>query len=71
MAIWRLASNSEYRTFAEMFGMGRSTACEIVNDTAKQTVTHLIPKYVKFPNGGWIKEILEGFELSTSCNSYR
>ena len=43
--------------------MGRSTACEIVNDTVKQIVTHLLPKYVKIPNGGWVKEIVEGFEL--------
>ena len=27
--------------------MGRSTACEIVNDTAKQIVTDLLPKYVE------------------------
>ena len=63
MTIWKLASNIEYRTLAGMFGIGRSTACEIVNDTAKQIVTHLLPKYVKIPNGDRLKEIVEGFEL--------
>ena len=61
--IWKLASNIEYRTLAGMFGIGRSTACEIVNDTAKQIVTHLLPKYVKIPNGDRLREIVEGFEL--------
>ena len=46
-----------------MFGIGRSTACELVNDTAKLIVTHLLPKYVKIPNGDWLKEIVKGFEL--------
>ena len=68
VAIWRLDSNIEYRTLTKMFGIGRSTACEIVNDTAKQTVTHLIPKNVKFPTRCWIKEILEGFELFTDLH---
>ena len=61
--IFKLASNIEYRTFAGMFGIGRSTACEVVNDTAKQIGTHLLPKYVMLPNGDWLKESVEGFEL--------
>ena len=62
MIIWKLASsNIEYRTLAGIFGIGRSTACQIVNDTAKQIVTHLLPKYVKLPSGDWVKETVEDF----------
>ena len=32
----QLGSNIENRILAGMFGIGRSTACEIVNDTAKK-----------------------------------
>ena len=46
-----------------MLGIGRSTPCEIVNDTAKQAVTHLMPKYIKVPNEDWIKKLVEDFEL--------
>ena len=63
VTIWKLASNIEYRTLAGLFGIGRSTACEIVNETARQIVTHLLPKYVKIPSGDRLKEIVEGFEL--------
>ena len=38
-----------------MFGIGKSTACEIVSDSAKLLVTHLLPKYVKIPNGDQLK----------------
>ena len=61
--IWKLDSTIEYRMLAGMFGIGRSTACELVNDTAKLIVTHLLPKYVKIPNGDRLKEIVKGFEL--------
>ena len=63
VTIWKLPSNIEHRMLAGMFGIGWSTACEIVNDTAKQIVTHLLPKYVKIPNGDRLKEIVEGFEI--------
>ena len=63
VTIWKLPSNTEYRTLAGMFGIGRSTANEIVNDTAKQIVTHLLPKYAKIPNGDQLREIVEGLNL--------
>ena len=33
VTIWRLATNSEYRTITQLFGLGRSTVAEIVIDT--------------------------------------
>ena len=41
MTVWE-HSNIEYRMLAGMFGISRLTACKMVNDIAKQIVTHLI-----------------------------
>ena len=62
VTIWKLATNVEYRTLSELFGIGKSTVREIVNDTCKQIVMHLLPKYVKIPQGDVLKEIVEGLE---------
>ena len=47
---------------AKVLRIGRSRASEIVNDTTKQIVSHLVPKYVRFPNGDRLREIVEGFK---------
>ena len=47
ITIWKLATNIEYRTLSELFGIGKSTVCEIVNDTCQQIVINLLPKYMK------------------------
>jgi len=62
ITIWKLATNIDYRTLSELFGVGKSTVCEIVNETCRQIVLHLLPKYVRIPHGERLKEIVEGFE---------
>lgn len=62
VTIWKLTTNVEYRTLSELFGIDKSSVCEIVNDTCRQLVMRLLPKYVKMPQGDILKEIVEGFE---------
>ena len=67
ITIWKLATNIEYRsnrTLSELFGVGKSTVCEIVNDTYQQIVINLLPKYVNIPKGERLKEVLDGFETT-------
>ena len=64
ITIWKLATNIEYRTLSELFGIGKSTVCKIVNDTCQQIVINLLPKYVKIPKGERLKEVLDGFETT-------
>jgi len=64
VTIWKLATNIEYRTLSGLFGIGRSTVCEIVNDTCQQIVLNLLPKYVKIPQGDRLKEVVDGFEVT-------
>ena len=59
ITIWKLAINIKYKMLAGLIGIGRSTACKIVNDNARQMVTHLLPKYVKIPQEDRLKEIVK------------
>ena len=61
VTIWRLATNIEYRTLSELFGIGRSTVGEIVNETCDAICKHLLPQYVRIPQGDSLREIIEGF----------
>ena len=62
VTIWKLATNIEYRTLSEMFGLGRSTVGVIVVETCHAIATHLLPQYVSIPHGDKLKEVVEGFE---------
>ena len=52
----------ELRTLAVLFGLGRSTVGKIVLDTCDAIMCHLLPKYVRIPQGDSLHEIVEGFE---------
>ena len=44
-----------------MFNIGKSTACEITLDFCKAVVDHLMPVYVKFPEGEDLRATVNGF----------
>ena len=60
ITLWRLATNIEYRTLSQLFGIGRSTACTITLDTC-HAIRRLLPKYVHIPVGEQMKMNVEGF----------
>ena len=62
MTVWRLATNVDYRTLSELFGLGKSTVGEIVIETCNAIATHLLSQYVQIPEGERLREIVEGFE---------
>lgn len=62
ITIWRLGTNIEYRTISALFGLGRSTVCEIVLETCEVIAHHLMPRYVRVPQNERLKEIIDGFE---------
>ena len=61
VTLWRLATNTEYRTIAELFGLGRSTVCEIVIDTC-DALAKLAPHHVYVPQNESLREVVRGFE---------
>ena len=47
--IYVIIMSAEYRIVAYLFGVGLSTACEVVHETC-QAIDHLLPKYIHFPS---------------------
>uniref|UniRef100_A0A674D0H5 DDE Tnp4 domain-containing protein n=1 Tax=Salmo trutta TaxID=8032 RepID=A0A674D0H5_SALTR len=50
VALWRLASNIEYRTISGLFGVASSTVCKCVRDVCHAIVTLLRPVYLCSPS---------------------
>lgn len=50
VALWRLASNIEYRTISTLFGVGKSTVCRCVRDMCHAIVALLSTIYLHPPN---------------------
>uniref|UniRef100_A0A8C7GI65 DDE Tnp4 domain-containing protein n=1 Tax=Oncorhynchus kisutch TaxID=8019 RepID=A0A8C7GI65_ONCKI len=50
VALWRLASNIEYRTISGLFGVGSSTVCKCVRDVCHAIVALLRPVYLCSPS---------------------
>ena len=62
VTLWKLATTIEYRTLSVLYGLGRSTVGQIVIETCAAITNHLLPRFVKIPNGTQLKEIIDGFE---------
>ena len=62
ICIWRLSTTTECRTVAALFGVGRSSVYDIVNDTCAAIAKHVMHKYVHVPNTDILQEIVNGFE---------
>ena len=62
IALWFLATPAEYRTIAHLFGVARSTVCEIVHKTCQAIVTVLLRKYIKFLSVEQVNSAVDGFK---------
>ena len=63
IALWRLATNCEFRTIAHLFGVSHSFACLIVQEVSQLIVDILMLKFIKKPKGNQLKEIVQVFEI--------
>ncbi len=52
-----------YRSLAALFGLGRSTVGELINDTCSCIACHLMPVYVCITHGESLHAIIDGFEI--------
>ncbi len=62
VALWRLATNSDYRTIGHLFGISKASVCLIADEFCKAVADHLQPKYIRIPVGQ---------ELDTVVNNFR
>ena len=64
ITLWCLATCSEYRTLAHLFGLARCTVCVIVHDTCRVIVSTLQKLFIKFPAGDERKEVVNWFKAT-------
>ena len=62
ITLWCLSTPCEYRTLSHLFGVGRSSVCEIVQNTCRAIVSVLMDVYISFPMGNALNEVVNGFE---------
>ncbi|XP_070551692.1 uncharacterized protein [Ptychodera flava] len=61
VTLWRLSTNCEYRTISHLFGVGRSTVCEIFRETCHVICEVLLNEVIKLPSQHNIQNIVDGF----------
>ena len=66
VTLWFVATPSEYRTISHLFGIGRSTVCCIIHETVRAILKVLLKKYISFPMGSHLQNVIQGFE--DKCN---
>ena len=62
VTVWRLATNVEYRSIDHLFGISRASVCCIVQEVCKKNIHVLMPKYIKWPEGDRMQEVIDVFE---------
>ena len=63
VTLWCLATPTEYRTIAHLFGIARSTVCEIVHETCQCILDVLMKDYIKFPSGDRLDRTVNEFKV--------
>ena len=51
ITLYRLADTAQYRTIANLFGVGKSTVCGIVKEVCQAIIDILLPRYIRLPQG--------------------
>ena len=62
VTLWRLATNIEYCTLSALFGSGRSTVGAIVVETTGIIASNLFSRYVSFPTGEKLQDVVANFQ---------
>ena len=63
VTLWCLATPTEYQTIAHLFGIARSTVCEIVHETCHCIVDALMKDYIKFPYADRLDRVVDEFKI--------
>ena len=64
ITLWYLATCTEYHMISHLFGVGRSTVCEIVHETVDTIVCVLQREYIRFPVADQQRNTVRGFETA-------
>lgn len=61
VTLWTLATPCEYRTVGHLFGISRSSVCNIVHETCEAICNVLKPEYITFPREDELKRVMSRF----------
>ncbi|XP_077373730.1 uncharacterized protein LOC144016442 [Festucalex cinctus] len=50
IAVWKLATNSEYRSISQLFGVSKTTVCRCLREFCAAACARLLPRHVRFPD---------------------
>lgn len=62
IALWFLATGTDYRTIGHLFGVSKATVCLAVKEVCSVIVNVMLPEYIKFPDGNVLKRVIHGFK---------
>ena len=62
IAVYWMASSAEYRTIANLFGVGKSTVHKCIHDVCMAIAENILDKYVKFPADDDSQHVIGGFD---------
>ena len=62
IAVYWMASSTEYRTIANLFGVGKSTVHKCIHDVCTAMAENILDKYVKFPAGDDLQHVIDGYD---------
>ncbi|CAB4037251.1 Hypothetical predicted protein [Paramuricea clavata] len=62
VCLWHLATGEDMRSLGWRFDIGKSTACQIVNDVCEAIAVVLLQNVIKWPTGEALKSVLKGFK---------
>lgn len=63
IAVYQLATGSNFKTVANLFGVSRAIVCLAVHAVTNAIVEHLMPTFIKFPTGQRLEEVVNGFRV--------
>ncbi|XP_038056827.1 protein ANTAGONIST OF LIKE HETEROCHROMATIN PROTEIN 1-like [Patiria miniata] len=61
ITIWRLATNCGYRVIGDLFGVGVSTVCTIIQQTCKAFASSMQQEFMVLPAKDKLQAIVDGF----------
>lgn len=61
IALWKLGTNSEYRSIGHLFGVGLSSVFVAVREVCEAIVDILLPRYIRIPPRDSICRVADGF----------
>lgn len=62
IALWKLATNNEYRSIGHLFGVSKTTVCSCVREFCTAVCTLLAPEQISFPDQEKLQDMAAYFE---------